>query len=68
MSAGPTHAPDDANTIKVALSDEGVPSPSIIVGVADDVNQLIAGQREHHSVSRIADAASQGTCELREIS
>lgn len=55
-----------ANAIK-ALSDEGINATIIIVGVADDVNELIAG---HESISRCCEEVlmpRMGKDELRDV-
>jgi Cdc6-like AAA superfamily ATPase len=55
-----------ANAIK-GLSDEGVNATIIIVGVADDVNELIAG---HESISRCCEEVlmpRMGQDELRDV-
>jgi hypothetical protein len=55
-----------ANTIK-ALSDEGVNATVVVVGVADDVNDLIAG---HESISRCCEEVlmpRMNPDELREV-
>ena len=55
-----------ANTIK-GLSDDGVNATVIVVGMADNVTQLIAGHQEHQPVLRGGLDASDEREELRDV-